>query len=325
MIRSVIPHLYCPVCSSKIRLREISKTSGPHIISGALVCSKNHHWPITRGIPRFVKQLPPDKEATANRFGRQWLSFSAASFSSDDLPQFLSWIRPVKNSFFKKKVVLDAGCGSGRHLIIASRFSPKTLVGIDLSDSVELAFAKTKDNPRIHILQADILNPPFKKSFDYIYSIGVIHHLPNPKEGFKRLTRLLKPKGAISAWLYGAKGNEIITSFVNPLRLALTSHLPLPILSAIALPFSIIIFTISRTMRLVPQPIIKHLPLRLYLSSLSGSSFGKIYLIIYDHLNAPTAHYLTRADTLAMSQTTKFRSVKITPRLGNSWCLFGRL
>lgn len=325
MRQAIIPLLYCPTCSSKIRFGKATNISGKQIITGTLLCQKNHRWPITKGVPRFVKNLPSEKEITARRFGSQWLSFSSISFAPNDLPQFLSWIQPVKPRFFKNKVILDAGCGSGRHLIIASRFSPKTLIGIDLSNSVDLAFEKTKDNPNIHILQADILNLPFKKSFDYIYSIGVIHHLPDPKEGFKRLSVILKPKGAISAWLYGAKGNELITNFFNPLRLTFTSHLPVYLLSVIALPFSTIIFILSRTITLIPQTVTRHTPLHLYLSSLSDSSFWKIYLIVYDHLNAPTAHYLTRDDTLAISKATKFKSVKITSRFGNSWCLFGQL
>ena len=40
------------------------------------------------------------------------------------------------------------------------------------------------------------------ESFDYIYSLGVLHHTPNCEQAFKRLPRLLKPGGTISLWVY---------------------------------------------------------------------------------------------------------------------------
>ena len=42
------------------------------------------------------------------------------------------------------------------------------------------------------------------ESFDYIYSIGVLHHTPDCEQAFKGLPRLLKPGGRIAIWLYSA-------------------------------------------------------------------------------------------------------------------------
>jgi SAM-dependent methyltransferase len=39
-------------------------------------------------------------------------------------------------------------------------------------------------------------------SFDYIYSIGVLHHTPNCEQAFRVLPDLLKPGGRIAIWLY---------------------------------------------------------------------------------------------------------------------------
>ena len=61
----------------------------------------------------------------------------------------------------------------------------------------------SRDN--VWICQASVLNLPFREqSFDYIYSIGVLHHTPDCEQSFKLLPKLLKPGGSIAIWLYSA-------------------------------------------------------------------------------------------------------------------------
>jgi SAM-dependent methyltransferase len=60
---------------------------------------------------------------------------------------------------------------------------------MDLSDAVETAYANLGKMPNVHVVQGDIYHPPFARPegggpFDFIYSIGVLHHLPDPEAGF---------------------------------------------------------------------------------------------------------------------------------------------
>jgi SAM-dependent methyltransferase len=53
--------------------------------------------------------------------------------------------------------------------------------------------------------------------FDVIYSLGVLHHTPDPRQAFLNLVKCLKKEGIISVWLYGAAGT--FSDFkTNPLR-----------------------------------------------------------------------------------------------------------
>lgn len=53
-----------------------------------------------------------------------------------------------------------------------------------------------------------IFTTPFApESFDFIYSIGVLHHTPNCEQAFKALPSLLKPGGTIAIWLYSGYHN----------------------------------------------------------------------------------------------------------------------
>jgi SAM-dependent methyltransferase len=52
----------------------------------------------------------------------------------------LAGISPLNPRDFGDRVVLDAGCGKGRHIFLAAQFKARTVVGVDLSDAIEAAY-----------------------------------------------------------------------------------------------------------------------------------------------------------------------------------------
>ena len=102
------------------------------------------------------------------------------------------------------KYILDAGCGSGRLTeSIGKAARNSTVVGFDISKSARVAFDRCKGLKNVHILQCDLMHPPFRShSFDYIWSEGVIHHTPNSLQSFDRLDSLLTKSGKLHIWVY---------------------------------------------------------------------------------------------------------------------------
>jgi len=215
----------CPSCAGKLLL-SVKETQDGEIITGELGCdSCSRMFPILRGVPRFsdLETVASDKQETAENFGWQWTHFTQEDTRYAD--QFLGWLQPVTPEFFKGKVVIEGGCGKGRHTQLAAEWGARDVVGIDLSAAVETAYTATRHLPNAHIVQTDIYNLPLDRSFDYAFSVGVLHHLPDPKGGFESLASKVKPGGHISAWVYGAENNEWITRWVNPVREKLTSRM----------------------------------------------------------------------------------------------------
>jgi hypothetical protein len=68
----------------------------------------------------------------------------------------------------------------------------------------------------------------------------------------------------------------------------------------------------------------KVLPSREYLYSLSSFSFRRNYNIVFDHLVAPVAFYLSRQEFEAWFQHSGLSNVQISWRNQNSWRGFGR-
>lgn len=107
----------------------------------------------------------------------------------------------------EKPRILVAGCGTGQHSIeTASKFKEASLVAIDISVS-SLAYAKRKTQElniqNIKYIHCDILNTEsLEQQFDIIESVGVLHHMDNPMEGWRALVNCLKPKGLMRIGLY---------------------------------------------------------------------------------------------------------------------------
>jgi SAM-dependent methyltransferase len=270
-----------------------------------------------------------DKAATAANFGWQWQHFT--QFDDKYEQQFLGWIAPVRPEFFKDKVVLEGGCGKGRHTQLAAQWGARDVIGIDLSAAVETAFAATRDLPNAHVVQADIYNLPFGRIFDYAFSVGVLHHLPDPRGGFKSLASKVKNDGYISAWVYGAENNEWITRWVSPLRERLTSHLNPRVLLQLSKIPTALLFAATKTIygplnrSAKGASVARHLFYNDYLKAISGFGWGEQHCIVFDHLVAPTAFYISREEFADWWRDIGIQDAEITWHNSNSWRGFGRV
>ena len=113
--------------------------------------------------------------------------------------------------FFKDKIVVDAGCGSGRFTSAIGKFGAKKIYGVDFGKS-SLEFAnkqKQKKNYCKNIIykHSSILNLPFKKnSVDVVFSNGVIHHTADYNKCIKEFSRILKKDGKLYLYVVGSMG-----------------------------------------------------------------------------------------------------------------------
>jgi SAM-dependent methyltransferase len=288
-------------------------------------------FPIIRGIPRFAnpEKIESDKAATAAGFGWQW-----QHFTQDDpryAEQFLGWIAPIAPEFFRDKVVLEGGCGKGRHTQLAAHWGAKDVIGIDLSDAVETAFASTRALDNAHVIQADIYHLPLARSFDYAFSVGVLHHLPDPRAGFISLASKVKPGGHISAWVYGAENNEWITRWVNPVRERLTSRINRRALLQLSklpagclyLATKLVYGPLNKTKN--GSSLAQHLFYNDYLKAIAPFGWREQHTIVFDHLVAPTAFYISREEFEDWWRDVPASDVEISWHNKNSWRGRGRL
>lgn len=101
--------------------------------------------------------------------------------------------------------VLDLGCGTGQMTLYLAHAS-RVVVGADLvRTSLELAAAAARrfEISRVLFVETDLHSPGLREgSFDVVYSSGVLHHTPDPRESFAHIARLAKSGGWIVLGLY---------------------------------------------------------------------------------------------------------------------------
>jgi SAM-dependent methyltransferase len=106
-----------------------------------------------------------------------------------------------------RRRILDAGCGNGRVTALLARHAPAEaeIVGIDYA-SAQIAANNLRDDPRVRIVQKDILGDLDELGrFDFIYCQEVLHHTADPRRGFTNLAARLADGGEIAIYVYKLK------------------------------------------------------------------------------------------------------------------------
>jgi ubiquinone/menaquinone biosynthesis C-methylase UbiE len=202
---------------------------------GALRCAQGHRFALTGGVPRLLAGVPPDARSASTRraFERQWRHYAALRrvFGKDRARMRANLVNErmgarIRADWYPGRVVLDAGCGHGRYLEAFASLGA-TAVGVDVGTGPEEAGARL-DDPRIDVVQGDVLRLPFLDAqFDLAFCDGVLHHTTDPRAGFLELARVVKPGGAVYAWLYPKEG--ALREAVFGAARAVTTRLPGPI------------------------------------------------------------------------------------------------
>ena len=115
--------------------------------------------------------------------------------------------------------IIDVGCGTGENTAALARlFGPKAeIFGADINPaSLKLAKALAdREGANIRFVQCDIqqnlpeaLEAASPGQCDIVMSIGVLHHLGDPRAGFAAVRRIIKPDGLFLSWVYSDKGRR---------------------------------------------------------------------------------------------------------------------
>lgn len=206
----------------------------PHMLPNALAevagFARRHHDSIER------RTTPPSHDEirrferlhrrTASAFGYEWNRYKVTSREEDLLTlAFLTGLDPalyrslewsdvfaqepsaddvaqIDTSFLRGKRVLEVGCGMGKYVRTVADHGG-IAVGLDLSHSLDRARREHGRRSDLHWVRGNILEHPFKEGvFDFVYSVGVLHHTPDCHRAFLNSASLVTEGGHLAVWLY---------------------------------------------------------------------------------------------------------------------------
>lgn len=343
--------IVCPTCGEDLTCSaaHLDGAENEEIRQGELGCPHGHFFPIVNGIPRL---LPPDllaetlqrfhpetfelyrerlvegvrgegelKKKTLKSFSFQWNVFSEMYAHWEE--NFKSYFRPlVEPGEFAGKLVLDAGCGFGRHAFYAGKFGAE-VVAMDLSEAVEAAYENTRNLAHVHVIQGDIYRPPVRGGFDLIYCVGVIQHLPDPEMGFRSLAKKLAEGGKIFVWVYGKR--QGIYRLVDAMRWVST-RLPMGVLYWMTFGLNILSYLAFS----LPYRVLRKLPGGRRLAEVwPFTRYADLPLRVghadwFDRLSVPSTVYFSRQDVEGWFSGMGLGDVEIQSRDGIGWKGIGR-
>jgi SAM-dependent methyltransferase len=258
------------------------------------------------------------KDKTIKDFGEQWLTYRDNEGYYSSLKLFSDILFPfLKPEDLKNCKIAEIGSGTGRIVNMLLESDAKHVWAIEPSEAFEVLHSNISKPEKVTCLKITGDQLPAYENLDYVFSIGVLHHIPDPAPVVEAAFKALRPGGHFLVWLYGKEGNGLYLALIRPLRV-LTKRLPHFILSSLVeIMYWPLVLYIKSCHRLP-------LPLRGYmLSVLEKMSPEKRRLIIYDQLNPSYAKYYTLFEAKKLLSDGKFVNIRIHHRHGYSWTVIG--
>lgn len=258
-------------------------------------------------------------ERTIEDFGEQWHQFTENEGfygSVDSLKDKCGDLMSVED--IRGKDVCEIGAGAGRFIGILSRLSPKSILAVEPSKAIEV-LKKNTEHIDVPIRYLNVTGDQLDETetLDYVFSIGVIHHIVDPVPTLRAALNALRPGGRLLIWVYGYEGNEVYLTLVTPLR-RITQRMPDPFVRALSWALLAIVEVYIFLCRFL------RLPLRGYMVNVFGKfSTNKKLLAIFDQLNPAFAKYYKRDEIINVVKKAGFGNVKAIARHGYSWSVIG--
>ena len=235
----------------------------------------------------------------ARSFGYEWNEF--ADLRPEYERNFEHYFESFPKAYFEDKLILDAGCGTGRHSYYAADYGAE-VIGVDLSSAIDVAYRNNRNHPSTHFIQADLTDLPFRPgTFDLVYSIGVIDHVPVPEEGFQSLVQVVKPGGDICVYVHwkldwAPRWHRALLALVTSAR-RFTTRMPHPVLKRVSWAvagvwFPLFVLPARFLERIGLSSLANRIPLHPY----TKSPFYALYKDTFDRLSAPIENRYSQAD-----------------------------
>lgn len=246
-------------------------------------------------------------------FGKEWTTFPRILPEHES--EFFQYFDLIPLESLKDTRICDLGCGNGRWSYFL-RQRCKELILVDFSEGIFVARQNLRDAPNALFFMADLTRLPFRENFaDFIFSIGVLHHLPT--SALDEIRRLGNYAPRLLIYLYYALDNRpryfrLFLNGVGRLRKALARHHSLRFRSAVTWCLLLGIYAPMLMLGTLAKPLGLSSYVPLY-EGYRGSSLEGVRQDVYDRFFTSIEHRYTRAEIMALADS--FSKVVVSDKL----------
>ncbi len=245
-------------------------------------------------------------QKTVSSFGEEWKAFHGFDEKDLKLTGDMYFDIVTDAMLNDQSSVIDIGCGSGRFIkYLDGRY--KKIVGMDPSQAIFATDELLGENDKVELVMASTDNIPFPDGhFDFGYSLGVLHHIPDTAKALNDSVKKIRSGGYFLLYLYYKLENrpfyfKVLYWLSNLIRLVV-SKLPTTlkrwVCNFLAVIFYMPFILLCRLLRSlgVPDKVRKYIPLQAY----ERQSFYIIRNDSLDRFGTPLEQRFSRVEIQAM-------------------------
>jgi len=248
---------------------------------------------------------------TVEGFGKEWGRFTQREMSDAERAEVFSKYFSLIDWSRKPSRALDMGCGSGRWDILVAPLVAQ-LVAADASPEALLVARRNVELPNVSFVEATAETLPFPDGyFDFIFSLGVLHHVPDTQGAIDALTAKLSSGGALLLYLYYAFDTrpgwfKMLWKISDWIR-RLVCRLPFPLRYGFSQVVAVFVYwPLARTAKYLPVP--ESWPLKFY----ANRSFYFMRTDALDRFGTRLEKRFTQKEITAMLERAGLKNVRFS-------------
>ncbi|HIB50483.1 MAG TPA: class I SAM-dependent methyltransferase [Phycisphaerales bacterium] len=268
---------------------------------------------------RTNKENKPNQEKltqqTIDDFGRQWTSCRENEGYYGSVDHFSKLVSPVLGIHeIENATIAEIGVGTGRISHSLMLLGATHLYAIEPSKAIEVAKTNLSMwGDKISFINKRGGSVGNLASLDFVFSIGVIHHIVDPIPVLQAAKKSLKTGGSLVIWVYGKEGNSIYLFALKPIR-TLMQLAP----NKCSWAFAWTIFPFAKMYGKLA--LMLKIPLWRYFRSIYNNlSNIQQALVIHDQITPSVARYYTRDNIQTLLIKSGFKKISIRAVEGYSW------